>query len=181
MITQRISDEIGLNWRTNSDSVPLTEHLRTFPMSTLENGFKALVSSLADSPLDGIENSVSIEVQVAPNPADLSPDEVLIAIRSAGLSWVDLLMTSGQYQHMPTLPYTPGMEFAGDVIAVGSDSNSKWLNRPVFVDCFSVGPRSDGAYQHAGGFASYAVVPESVLRPIPPNWTYDQACNFAGN
>ncbi|MBV69957.1 MAG: hypothetical protein CMH52_01285 [Myxococcales bacterium] len=150
-------------------------------MPKLENGLKALVSSLADSPLEGIEQSVSIEVQTAPNPADLTPGEALIAIRSAGLSWVDLLMTSGQYQHMPTLPYTPGMEFAGDVIAVGADSDAIWLNQPVFVDCFSVGPRSSGAYQHAGGFASYAVVPVSVIRKIPTDWTYDQACNFAGN
>jgi NADPH:quinone reductase-like Zn-dependent oxidoreductase len=45
---------------------------------------------------------------------------VLIAIQSASVGWVDLLMTSGQYQHMPHPPYTPGLEYSGLVAAVGA-------------------------------------------------------------
>ena len=73
------------------------------------------VVALAESPAEGIENSIEIIAQTAPDPSTLRPDEVIMAVRSAGLSWVDLLMTSGQYQHMPNLPYTPGLEYSGDI------------------------------------------------------------------
>ena len=44
-----------------------------------------------------------------------------MAVRSAAVGWVDLLMTSGQYQHMPKPPYCPGLEYSGDVIWTGDD------------------------------------------------------------
>ena len=34
----------------------------------------------------------------------------------AAVGWVDLLMTSGQYQHMPKPPYCPGLEFCGEIV-----------------------------------------------------------------
>ncbi|MBT6490376.1 MAG: zinc-binding dehydrogenase, partial [Deltaproteobacteria bacterium] len=43
------------------------------------------------------------------------------------------------------------------------------------------GPRSSGPYQSYGGFASYAVAPMDAVYPMPDNFTFDQACNFAGN
>ncbi|MGC6416438.1 MAG: NADPH:quinone oxidoreductase family protein [Bradymonadia bacterium] len=151
-------------------------------MSERVEGLMVQVVALAESPAEGIENSIEIIAQTAPDPSTLRPDEVIMAVRSAGLSWVDLLMTSGQYQHMPNLPYTPGLEYSGDIIAAGRDADAQgWLGKRAFVDCFSVGPRTSGPYQAAGGFASYAVLPSSALRQIPADWSYDEACNFAGN
>ena len=51
----------------------------------------------------------------------------------------------------------------------------------VLVDPFLAGPRSLGAYQAYGGFASYAVAPAEAVLPIPGDLSFDQACNLLGN
>ena len=149
----------------------------------LPPGLQVVVTELAETPLEGISNYVQVREMAPPDPATLAPTEVIIAIRSAGVGWVDLIMTSGQYQHMPRLPYRPGLEYAGDVVWAGDavDSAQAAVGDRVFVDCFTVGPRTSGPYQSAGGYASYAVVPGTAVRPIPAAFSYDQACNFAGN
>src|SRR5262249_59818109 len=52
----------------------------------------------------------------------LAPGQVRVAIRAAGINFPDILMAAGEYQLKPELPFTPGMEAAGDVIEVnGAD------------------------------------------------------------
>jgi NADPH2:quinone reductase len=105
---------------------------------------------------------------------------VIVAVESASVGWVDLIMMSGQYQHMPKPPYTPGLEYAGTVAWAGPDAPIE-VGARVLVDPFVAGPRSLGAYQAYGGFASYAVAPiEAVLR-LPGELSFDQACNLLGN
>ncbi|BAR53545.1 NADPH:quinone reductase-like Zn-dependent oxidoreductase [Bradyrhizobium diazoefficiens] len=45
-----------------------------------------------------------------------------VAIRAAGLNFPDVLMAAGEYQLKPELPFTPGMEAAGDVTEVGAET-----------------------------------------------------------
>ena len=91
-------------------------------------------------------------------------------------------MTSGQYQHMPAPPYTPGLEYAGVIVAKGGAAAPDFaVGDPVLVDPFLAGPRSLGAYQKSGGWASYAVVPgEAVLR-VPGKLSLDAASCLLGN
>ena len=49
----------------------------------------------------------------------LAEGEVRVAIRAAGINFPDILMAAGEYQLKPELPFTPGMEAAGDVIEIG--------------------------------------------------------------
>ena len=151
--------------------------------AALPPGRRARVRELAEDPGTGIEQNVFVEDQLAPDVSTLSSVDVVVAIHSSAVSWVDVLMTSGQYQHIPTLPYTPGLEYAGTVAWKGADvPDSKYkLGDKVYVACFHTGPRSSGPYQSYGGFASYAVAPMDSVYPMPDNFTYDQACNFAGN
>ena len=51
----------------------------------------------------------------------------------------------------------------------------------VLVDGLLAGPRSVGAYQKYGGFASYAVAPSEAVHPLPPQFSFDQGCNLLGN
>jgi NADPH:quinone reductase len=51
----------------------------------------------------------------------------------------------------------------------------------VIADGFLTGPRSLGAYQRWGGFASWAVAPQAALIPLPPGFDCDQGCNLLGN
>ena len=86
----------------------------------LPSGRRLVLDDYAETPEEAIEQRLAIVEQPSPDPAALSPGEVLLRVRSAALSWVDLLMTSGQYQHRVPPPYTPGIEYAGEVLAVGS-------------------------------------------------------------
>ena len=48
------------------------------------------------------------------------PGEVLVRVRSIGLNMADLFAIIGLYSATPKGTFTPGLEFAGDVVAVGS-------------------------------------------------------------
>lgn len=149
--------------------------------SPLPDGQRVLVTEFADDPLSALEHHMHLAPQPAPDPAALRPGEILMRIRSAGVAWVDLLMTSGQYQHMPHPPYTPGMEYAGEVLAVAPGVTRVAVGQRVFADFMQVGPRSHGDYQQASGFATYAVLPASAVFPIPEGFSFDEACNLLGN
>ena len=65
-----------------------------------------------------------------------------MAVRAAGVNYVDGLFVQGKYQIKPPLPFTPGGEVAGDVVAVGEG-----------VEGIAVGDRVL-AMPWLGGFAS---------------------------
>lgn len=146
-------------------------------------GQRVRISEFAENPLEGIEKYLTLEEQLPPEPGTLKANDVIIAVKSSAVGWVDLLMTSGQYQHQPPLPYTPGLEYCGEVIWAGADVNPSQakIGDRVLVDGFVAGPCSPGDYQQYGGFASYAVAPANALRAIPDGFSYDQACNLLGS
>jgi NADPH2:quinone reductase len=145
-------------------------------------GRRVVVKAFGETPLDAIEHQLALEEVPAPDTAKLSPRDVVIAIKSAAVGWVDLLMTSGQYQHMPEPPYCPGLEYAGVVAWAGEEAAASLsIGDAVLVDPFTAGPRSHGAYQRSGGFASYAVAPKDAVLRIPGALTLDQASNLLGN
>lgn len=144
-------------------------------------GKRVVVSAFAETPEDAIASHMSLEDMPPPDTAKLAATDVIVAIKSASVGWVDLLMTSGQYQHMPKPPYTPGLEYAGKVAWAGSSVSGFNVGDDVVVDPFLVGPRSLGAYQAYGGFATYGVAPMAALRHLPEALTFDQACNLFGN
>ena len=82
-------------------------------MTPLETGQRVVVSELGETPLDAIEHFVSLVEQPPPDLATLAPGDVIVEVKSASVGWVDLIMSSGQYQHVPDPPYTPGLEYAG--------------------------------------------------------------------
>ncbi len=146
-------------------------------------GKKAQISEFAETPLEGVDHILKIVEQQRPDTKSLGDKDVLIAIKSAAIGWVDLLMTSGQYQHQPPLPYTPGLEYCGEVLWKGSavETNAIKIGDKILVDGFISGPRSPGKYQQYGGFATYAVAPMEAIIPIPGRLSFDQACNLLGS
>ena len=150
---------------------------------TLMPGRKVVVSAFADSPLDAIASNLSMQDMPPPDTARLKADEVVLTIKSASVGWVDLLMTSGQYQHMPHPPYTPGLEYSGVISWTGAsvDASRIKVGDRALVDGLQVGPRSGGAYQGQGGFATYAVLPASAVYRIPERLSFDEACCLLGN
>ncbi|HEY1710458.1 MAG TPA: NADPH:quinone oxidoreductase family protein [Rhizomicrobium sp.] len=95
----------------------------------------------------------------------LKPHEARVRIRAAAVNFPDILTVQGKYQHKPALPFIPGSEAAGDVIAIGSDvSNVKAGDRVI-----------------TGGLGSYAEetqVAAAGLRKIPDGVGYAEAASF---
>ena len=150
----------------------------------MKPGHRVVVKELAETPTDALAEgatNLALEPMDPPDPETLSPRDMIIEVRSASVGWVDLLMTSGQYQHLAKPPYTPGLEYAGTVAWAGSAATDVTIGASVLVDGFLAGPRSLGAYQQYGGYASYAVAPAEAVHPIPGDLNFDQACNLLGN
>lgn len=147
----------------------------------MQPGHRVVVRAYGETPLDALEHHVSLDNQDPPDLAQLADDDVVIEVRSAAVGWVDLLMTSGQYQHMAKPPYTPGLEYAGVVRWVGPAVDTLTVGQRVLADGLQTGPRSLGAHQRWGGFATWAVAPARALIPLPDAWSFDQGCNLLGN
>ncbi|WP_084418511.1 NADPH:quinone oxidoreductase family protein [Henriciella litoralis] len=97
-----------------------------------------------------------------PMPAD---GELLLKIRAGSLGFPDLLMTQGRYQHKPDLPFIPGGDVSGEVVAVGAG-----------VDGFEVGDRvvTGGL---GGAFAEYGTYAASRARKIPDHLDFAAAAS----
>ena len=82
--------------------------------------------------------------------------EVLVRVRAAGVNFADGLMVRGQYQERPPLPFTPGLEVAGEVEAVGPGVTGLEPGRRVL------------ALVDRGGFAERVVARAGDVVPLPP-------------
>ncbi|REJ35808.1 MAG: NADPH:quinone reductase [Bacillota bacterium] len=89
------------------------------------------------------------------------PGQVLVRVEAAGVNFIDIYHRSGAYKL--DLPFTPGMEGAGTVEAVGEG-----------VDDFKPGDRVAWAMA-LGSYAQYAVVPARVLARVPEGVPADLA------
>jgi len=97
--------------------------------------------------------------------APLAAGQVRVAIRAAGINFPDVLMAAGQYQLKPELPFTPGVESAGDVVEVKGASG------------VAVGDRVIVKFRH-GGYADEVVVMPSQLTPMPSTFDYAEGATF---
>lgn len=100
-----------------------------------------------------------VELAEVPQPTR-QPGQVLVRVRAASLNFPDLLMTKGEYQLKPPLPFIAGLELAGEVIE--SD------------EAFKIGDRVFGG-QKTGAFAEYATLDAAALRPIPEGMDFTTA------
>ncbi len=95
----------------------------------------------------------------------LKQGEVRIAVHAAGINFPDILMAAGEYQLKPELPFTPGVEAAGDVIEVNGAAS------------VAVGDRVIIKMRH-GAYADEAVVTPSQLAPLPSTFDYAEGATF---
>jgi len=95
----------------------------------------------------------------------LGPGEARVRLRAAAVNFPDILTVQGKYQHKPALPFIPGTEGAGDVVALGDGVTNVKVRDRVIV----------------GGLGCYAEeiqVPAVTLRPIPAGIGYVEAASF---
>jgi len=85
------------------------------------------------------------------------PGEVLLRVRAAGVNFPDAMLCRGQYQIRPPLPFTPGVEMCGEVVALGEGVTGLATGDRVITP----------AALPAGAFAEFAVVPAAGVFPAP--------------
>jgi NADPH2:quinone reductase len=88
--------------------------------------------------------------------------EVVIEVHAAGVSFPDLLLSKGEYQDRPELPFTPGVEVAGVVRKASPGSG------------LSAGDRV-AAFVRRGGWAELAACRAGFVFPLPADISYREA------
>lgn len=107
----------------------------------------------------GVEK-LAYETVAIPEP---KADEVLVKVHAFGINRPDILQRQGLYPMPKGVTPVPGLEVAGEVVAVGSE-----------VSQFKVGDKVCGL-TNGGGYAEYCVVPESQTLNIPEGVSFVQA------
>lgn len=107
-----------------------------------------------------------LEYGVLPDPV-AGPGQVLVAVHAAACNFPDILVCQGRYQEKPALPFTPGLEIAGEVVAVGDGARAV------------VGDRVLGTPPMGhGGYAELAVLDAASTFPWPDGMTAAQAAGL---
>ena len=91
-------------------------------------------------------------VRPVPTPGE---DEVLIRVEAAGVNRPDVMQRQGRYPPPPGASDLPGMEIAGEVVALGPK-----------VSGVSLGDKVTSLLP-GGGYAGYAIAAAPLLMPIP--------------
>lgn len=111
------------------------------------------------------DEMISIEISQPGGPEVLKParrplpsagaEEVLVRVAAAGVNRPDVMQRKGMYPPPPGAPDTPGLEIAGEVVAVGNGVSSPGIGEPV---CALVA---------GGGYAEYCLAPAALCLPWP--------------
>ena len=97
--------------------------------------------------------------------APLAEGQVRVAVHAAGINFPDILMAAGEYQLKPDLPFTPGVEAAGEVTEVNGAAG------------VAIGDRVILKLRH-GAYADEAVVTPAQLTPLPQAFDYAEGATF---
>lgn len=113
--------------------------------------------------LDRYGDRATLAEVAIPQPG---PGEVRVRIAACGLNFADLLMEKGEYQDLPPLPATLGLELAGTVEALGPGTEGPPPGTRVAV------------FSGSGGLADYGCFPADRCLPLPDAMPFDVAAGF---
>jgi NADPH2:quinone reductase len=106
-----------------------------------------------------------LRLQQVPDPQP-GPGQVVVRVRACSLNFPDALIVQGLYQVKPTLPFSPGAEFAGVVERVGPGVDGLRPGDAVV------------AFAGHGGLAERCVVDAARLLPMPAGMDFAQAASL---
>lgn len=105
--------------------------------------------------------SIKEEVRSAPKAA-----EVQIAVRAIGLNFADLFAIWGLYSATPEGAFTPGLEYAGEVVAVGEGVNH-----------YKIGDKIMGVTRF-GAYTSHLNIDARYVLPLPEGWSFEEGAAY---
>ena len=119
------------------------------------------------------DHMTAVEISAAGAPEVLKPTrrpvpqpqagEVLVRVQAAGVNRPDVMQRMGMYPPPPGASDIPGLEIAGEVVALGEGVSSPAIGDSV---C---------ALVSGGGYAEYCAAPAALCLPYPKGYTTVQA------
>ncbi|MDF8265237.1 NADPH:quinone oxidoreductase family protein [Luteipulveratus flavus] len=109
----------------------------------------------------------ALRVGDVPEPAR-AEDQVLVQVHRAGVAYPDVLLSRGEYQFKPELPFVLGAEVSGVVLEAPSGSS---LTPGQHV----------AAFPAFGGFAERVALPEAMVFPLPDGLSLEDAAALPMN
>src|SRR5436190_16824404 len=100
------------------------------------------------------------ETRPVPSPG---PGEILIKVIAAGVNRPDVAQRSGAYPPPPGASDLPGLEIAGEVVAVGSGATRHKIGDRVM------------SLVAGGGYAQYCIAQDGQAITVPPSLTFAEA------
>ncbi|HEY2598673.1 MAG TPA: NADPH:quinone oxidoreductase family protein [Candidatus Dormibacteraeota bacterium] len=103
-------------------------------------------------------------------PGEPADGVVRIAVRAAAVNFPDALMVAGTYQSKPALPFVPGVEVSGEVIAAPVSSGLKARDRVMAL--------LDSGGLTRGGYSQIADAMPSSVSTMPAGMSFQEAAGF---
>ncbi len=112
-----------------------------------------------------VENFGGAEEMKVKDVPDLKPEsgQVVVKVKAAGVNPVDVYIRSGSYAVKPTLPYTPGIDGAGTIEAIGDG-----------VKGYKKGDRVYIGGSLSGTYAEYALCKAPQVHPLAERVSFAQ-------
>ena len=93
-------------------------------------------------------------------------EEVCVQVKAIGLNFADIFAMQGLYSATPQGSFIPGLEFSGEIIAVGTA-----------VQDWKVGDKVMGATKF-GGYVSHINSHYRYVLPLPEQWSFAEGAGF---
>jgi alcohol dehydrogenase len=114
-------------------------------------------------PKAGSIKSLKLQNEALENP---KVDEVCVKVKAVGLNFADIFAMQGLYSATPAGSFIPGLEFSGEIIAVGAD-----------VTSYKVGDKVMGATKF-GGYVSHININHHYVIPLTDDWSFEEGAGF---
>ncbi|MBI5915967.1 MAG: zinc-binding dehydrogenase [Bacteroidetes bacterium] len=108
-------------------------------------------------------NNLRMVTENLPEPG---PGEVMVEVRAIGLNFADVSVIMGLYSATPKGEFTPGLEFSGIILKVGSEvKNAKPGDRVMGVTRF-------------GGYATHLNIGAEYAIPLADDWSFEEGAAY---
>ncbi|MBB6611607.1 zinc-binding dehydrogenase [Pontibacter sp. Tf4] len=114
-------------------------------------------------PRAGSINNLALQTETLPAPA---PDEVCVQVKAIGLNFADIFAMQGLYSATPKGAFVPGLEFSGEIAAVGEQ-----------VTTWKIGDKVMGVTRF-GGYTTHLNIDQRYVIPLPAGWSYEEGAGY---